>query len=124
MWRIYYDDGSTFDSRDGQPWQAPGHGVICIVQPDPHPPNYSVNTQVLRGHPYYWYHVEWGYWMHSDRDGALDQLTADRKNVVCALKQGRWASYADYDAIVTRALADPDFAPKSGSSKSETRYQE
>jgi hypothetical protein len=29
-WRIYYDNGSTFDSLQGEPEQAPSIGVICI----------------------------------------------------------------------------------------------
>ena len=33
-WRIYYDDGMTFDSSDGEPCDAPGHGVIAIVEKD------------------------------------------------------------------------------------------
>lgn len=123
-WRIYYDDFSTFDSTMGQPWESPGRGVVCIVQVDPNHPNYNVNTQILRGHPYYWFDIEWGYWMHSDRDGVLDQFISDRKDVKKALKQGRWASYADYHAIVDLAKKDPDFLEKSGSSLAETRYVE
>lgn len=30
MWRIYYADGSTFDSNQGEPWQAPASGVVII----------------------------------------------------------------------------------------------
>lgn len=31
-WRIYYADGSTFDNQDGAPSDAPGLGIIVIVQ--------------------------------------------------------------------------------------------
>jgi len=27
MWRIYYDNGSTFDSTQGEPHEAPAEGV-------------------------------------------------------------------------------------------------
>lgn len=123
-WRIYYDDASTFDSTQGEPWQAPGRGVICIVQVDPSPVMYSVNTQVLRGHPYYWYHREWGYWLHSDRDGFIDQLCADRKDVVCAIKMGRWVAHDYYRDVVEKAKTDPDFPKKSGDSLVEQRYKD
>jgi len=32
QWRIYYDNGSTFDSLQGEPWQAPPSGVVVINQ--------------------------------------------------------------------------------------------
>lgn len=30
-WRVYYDDGSTFDSDDGSAYQAPALGVQVIA---------------------------------------------------------------------------------------------
>ena len=123
-WRIYYSDGTTFDSNQGEPWEAPGRGIICIVQPDPSPMMQNVNTQVLRGHPYYWYHREWGYWLHSDRDGFIDQFNNDREDVVCALKMGRWADFVKYYKIIDRANNDPDFPKKSGVHKAERRYRD
>ena len=30
LWRIYYADGSTYDSTQGTPDTAPSIGVICI----------------------------------------------------------------------------------------------
>ncbi len=123
-WRIYYDDGTLFDNTDGEPWEAPGRGIICVVQIDPKPMMYSVNTQVMQGHPFYWYHKGWGYWMHSDRDGMLDQLTADRDNNICAVKMGRWADFHKFREIYDRAQNDPDFPKKSGTAKSEQRYKD
>lgn len=35
LWRVYYADGTTFSSLDGEPWQAPATGVIVIVQRNP-----------------------------------------------------------------------------------------
>lgn len=123
-WRIYYDDGLTFDNIAGKPWEAPGRGVICIVQPDPSPMMQNVNTQVLRGHPFYWYHRDWGYWLHSDRDGLLDQLTNDRADVICAVKMGRWTDFKKYYKIIDRANNDSDFYKKSGEHKAERRYSD
>jgi hypothetical protein len=123
-WRIYYDDDTTFDNSQGEPWEAPGRGIICVVQIDPSPLMHSVNTQILQGHPFYWYHRGWGYWLHSDRDGFIDQLTNDRKNEVCAIKMGRWVDFHHYREIVDKARSDPDFPKKSGDSKSEHRYKD
>lgn len=123
-WRIYYDNDTVFDNLDGTPSQAPGRGIICIVQPDPAPLMQNVNTKILTGHPFYWWHREWGYWMHSDRDGMLDQLTADRKDVICAVKMGRWANFHKYYEILAIAKSDLDFQRKSGVHQSERRVSE
>jgi hypothetical protein len=32
QWRIYYADGSTFDSDQGEPWDAPATRVLLILQ--------------------------------------------------------------------------------------------
>lgn len=32
IWKIYYDDGSTFDSNDGEWDEAPLDGVIFVVE--------------------------------------------------------------------------------------------
>ena len=31
-WKVYYGDGSTFSSDDGEPREAPPHGVQVIVE--------------------------------------------------------------------------------------------
>jgi hypothetical protein len=118
-WRIYYDDGSTFTNLDGMPWEAPGLGVVCIVQLDPNPVEYNINTQALREATFYWYHRKWGYWLPSDIYGMLDQLTHDQKDWVCAVRFGRWAEHTLYREILEQAENDLDFPPKSGNSKSE-----
>ena len=35
QWRIYYADGSTFDSSQGSPWDAPATRVLVIPHRDP-----------------------------------------------------------------------------------------
>ena len=30
-WRVYYDDGSTFDSSQGSPADSPGWGVVACI---------------------------------------------------------------------------------------------
>lgn len=113
-WRIYYDDDTTFDNTQGEPWEAPGRGVVCIVQIDPSPRMYNVNTQVLMESPFFWYHREFGYWFRSEQNGLIDQLTNDRKNIVCAVKLGRWTDFTHYREILYRANNDKDFVKKSG----------
>lgn len=115
-WRIYYADGSTFDSTMGDPWEAPGLGVVCIVQGDP---------DTGRGVQSRW---DWYAWRRDTRDwwghdgfGILDQLTADRLDRVAAVKAGRTVSSEDYGRLFALANADPDFAPRSAYRPGERR---
>lgn len=101
-WRIYYDDGATFDSSQGTPQEAPGLGVQVIVQPDP-----DVGRVVLTRFDWYYYRFDLEQWWASDYFGLLDQLTSDRAGVVGAVKAGRNAG--DYDRILKVATKDPDF---------------
>jgi hypothetical protein len=106
-WRIYYDDGSTFDSDHGKPEQAPPHGVICI----PHPHD-GVGRVILHGWDwYYWIPSENG-WQGSDLHGLLDRLLHGLE--VVALKQGRTIPNPRFSELYRRASMDPDFPIKTG----------
>lgn len=105
-WRIYYDDGSTFDNRDGEPHQAPGLGVQAIAQHDP-----RAGRHVLTRFDWYYYRRDQNTWWASDLFGLLDQLTSDTEHRVTAVRAGRNA--AAYDRILERAMRDPDLPAKS-----------
>lgn len=111
-WRIYYDDGSTFDSAQGEPHEAPGLGVQAVVQVDE-----RVGRVILTRFDWYYYRADLREWWASDLFGLLDQLTSDTRGVVLAVRAGRNA--AAYDAILARAHGDPDFPPKSARLVSE-----
>lgn len=113
MWRIYYDDGSTFDSRDGKPEDAPPEGVICIVGYKLGGKRYIAHggavdsTAVVRGYAqFYCFDVETGEWWGMDLAGLLDRL---RRNLVHAFKEGRSIPCEQFQAIMHRAHTDPDF---------------
>lgn len=99
-WRIYYGDGSTFDSSQGSPLHAPALNVQCIVQPDP-----DVGRHVVSKFAYYWWDGEW---YGGDLFGLHDYLMRPGPKTV---KFGRTVSNAEYRAVVRRAAADPDFTP-------------
>ena len=110
MWRIYYDDGSTFDSLDGGPEDAPSAGVQCIVEPDA-----DAGRVVLNSFDWYYFHPESGCWWGSDLYGLLDKLL-NRIEVV-GVCSGRNCS--NYNEILHRATNDPDFPRKSGKVRRE-----
>ena len=66
MWRIFYDDDSTFS---GDPYDAPRQGVVCIVQ----------DSRIL------WYHDTYcwqdGCWVEHDRLGCERYLDSEKHPV-------------------------------------------
>jgi hypothetical protein len=102
MYRIYYDDGSTFD---GAVESAPCDGVIVIVQDDP-----DVGRELLHIKDFYYW--EFGRWWGSDLYGMMDYLRRPGWKKIVA---GRNTFYANYADLYRRANEDPDFAPKTGS---------
>ena len=102
-WRIYYADGTTFDSSEGTPYDAPSRGVICIVQPD-----IDVGRHLVHRFDFYWWHD--GEWYGGEIFGLFDYLASDGHKTV---KFGRTISNHQYTDIIQRAGNDPDFPRKS-----------
>lgn len=109
-WRIYYDDGPTFSSEDGDPVDAPAYGVICIVACDP-----AVNRIILNG--WDWYYYDGQEWWGGDIYGLLDRLC--HRIPTFAVCQGRTVRNEDYGRIMGLADKDPDFPPRGGRLKRE-----
>lgn len=105
-WRVFYGDGSTVDDR-ADPFEVPGVDVQAIVQADD-----DVGRFVLHGHDFHWWEPDCQQWFGGDHFGLWDYLSRPGpRKVVFARSLPNTA----YKAILARALADPDFAPKSAS---------
>ena len=105
-WRVYYADGATFSSDDGDPPDAPGYGVQAVCQPEP-----DVGLETLHAFDYYIYMR--GQWRGlCGHDGLVDHLTAHAVEVDAVLA-GRQVPRQDYQDVMRRALHDPDFPRKS-----------
>lgn len=108
-WRVYYDDGTTFDSAQGEPWQTRPFGVQVILQREP-----EVGRAVLHGWDFYVWDRSRRLWGGVDLQGLLDLLAHDIGCHLCAVRQGRTLfSHAEFQRALQSALADEDFAPKS-----------
>lgn len=115
-WRIYYEDGSTWSDLDGDEYDAPPVGVVCIVQPCP-----VRDRVIITGWNWYYFCAEpdarWRWW-GSNESGMHDQFMWHGRHRR-ALKMGRHAQ--DYEEILIRAAKDPDFAiPSEGATHSPT----
>lgn len=112
-WRIYYDDGTTFDSAQGTPYDAPADGVIAIVMPwngrhRPIAARSDRNGDPLAGENWYFWHAGELEWWGCDREGLFDQLKRNPRTTQ-AVKQGRTVSVEQFAEIIRRASNDPDF---------------
>jgi len=100
-WRIYYDDGSTFDSSMGEPHEAPSTGFICAIGYDETGKRY-----IMHGWDHYCWDVEADQWWGMDLMGVFDRL---RRNLVYAYKEGRTVKRSTWTELMVRANNDPDF---------------
>lgn len=98
-WKVLYDTGSCTGSVE----DAPGDGVIVIVQEDD-----DVGREILhRKDFYYW---ERGRWFGCDLYGLYDYLRRPGWKKVLA---GRNVEPRVYHAMMEQARVDPDFPPKT-----------
>jgi hypothetical protein len=105
-WKIFYDNGSTYH---GDPFLAPGLGVIAIVNRD------SDHGRYIRvGHDYYWY--EDSKWGGGDIFGLFDYLVRPGARKIIF---GRTTDNQTFARVYQQALDDPDFLPKTAYSYGE-----
>lgn len=112
-WRIYYDDGTTFDDTQGDPEDAPGLGVVCIVSTCP-----DLGRQIMSGWDYYYFRPSaTPPWLGADPFGLIDNLTAKPRQTR-AVKAGRTLPTKEYLAVRAVAEADEDFR-RTGAARHE-----
>ncbi len=113
-WRIYYDNGSTFDCTEGSPLDAPYDGVLCIVQPD-----ILVGRCIMHGWDWYYYVPSEEQWWGSDIFGLIDQFKRHSVDTI-AVKQGANVTNAAFMQVMHDAAEDKDFLPKTAIAKYES----
>ena len=103
-WRIYYDDGSMFDSTQGEPHEAPPEGFICAV-------GYNENGKryIMHKWDFYCWDLDNAQWWGMDIFGLMDRL---RRNKVYAFKEGRTITADQWSKISMAAADDPEFPVK------------
>ena len=97
-WRIYYADGTTFDSSQGEWANAPADGVIAVNVRYP-----ALGSRTLSGVDHY-------YALPQSLDiFQADDLGPYLRRYVPNVKFGVATYDSDHKAIVRRACKDPDF---------------
>lgn len=75
-WTLHYEDGSTFTSEQGKPYDSPGWGVIFITQDVP-------GRDVVWNEQHYIYRADRGYWTGHDDIGMIDQHVHFTPVIIC-----------------------------------------
>jgi len=119
-WRIYYGDGSTFSSEDGEPHEIPQdkrHNVmVCAVA------NIDLTGRdCWNQSDFYIYHLDLG-WFPVDWTGLLDQILHN-SHLITAVLQGRVTSAQRFQEILKQAKTDPGLPSKSADRKNERAGQ-
>lgn len=97
-WRIYYGDGSTYDSRNGSPYDAPAHNVQIIASYD------APDIKVRRGKDFYVWFEDTG-WLGMDWTGVVTSYLnrPGPQKVICGATM---PDADDYWNICKRALSE------------------
>ena len=104
IYRIYYADGSTFNSSQGDPQDAPGLGVLVIVQEHRIP-----GERAYLQHMADYYIWKSGRWQGCDLFYVWQYLFVNRDEFPKVVMAGETAVNDVYALAVRRAKDDPDF---------------
>jgi hypothetical protein len=103
-WRIYYADGSTFDSSDGTPWDVKPHGIQIILQRH-HDPCEAAFLVWMKDY-YVWKHNRW---FAVDNDGLRLYLFVENHPHHKMCMAGQTVDNETWDLLYKTVKADKDF---------------
>lgn len=98
-WRIYYADGTRWDSTFGTWEDAPTDGVVCVVVRDP-----EFGRLILNGLDYY-------YSLSDDEIGHTRDIGPQLRARARWLKFGAAVPRLEWKDALREAINDPDFPP-------------
>ena len=103
LWRIYYADGSTFDSSQGEPHEAPSEFFICALGYD----TSDGKRYCMHGWNYYRWDKDNHMWWGMDDQGLHTRLRHNGE--IYAYKEGFTVTKTLFNKITNEAHRDPDF---------------
>ncbi len=104
-WCVYYVDGSAFSNVNGEPVNAPGGGVLAVVQEDS-----TVGVLVHHQNDFYCFDEQFGGWTGMDVYGLTQYLMKPGFKVI---KIGEAMSLARYKEMIACIKKDPNLPHKS-----------
>ena len=114
-WKIWFIDGTTFDSTQGSPADAPAQGVVCIAQPD-----VETGREILNRWPAY-YRAR-GRWHRASFNSVFDRLLS--RQTVNAYLEGAIPGNSQFRSIWLAAKneIDPELGVRTGRTGDESPY--
>ncbi len=104
-WKIFYINGDTFSNENGNPEDAPGGGVLAVVQEDE-----SVGVLVHQGNTFYVFDNHYGGWYGLDRIGFVQYILRPGYKII---KVGESMSTSRYKEMIADIRKDPNLPNKS-----------
>lgn len=119
QWKIWYDDGSTFDSNDGSWEESPSRGVqvIGFLRPDTDDPKLGGRGWETASGEDFFRKTEDGH-IVACNDNAMQDYVAD---VLGIIKIGRMLSAAEFRVIFAKASKELNILNKQGFTKQERK---
>ncbi len=104
-WCIHYINGFIFDNTFGEPENAPGGGVLAVVQED-----YAVGVLVHQQNDFYCFDEQFGGWAGMDVFGLTQYLMKPGFKVI---KLGEVMSTERFKSMLAQIRSDPNLPNKS-----------
>lgn len=104
-WKIYYISGETFSNLDGEPADAPGWGVLAVVQEDE-----MVGVLVHQRSNFYCFDKQYGGWVGMDHFGLAQYIGKPGKKTI---KLGEAMDTNHYKVMISDIKNNPELPTKS-----------
>lgn len=110
-WRVYFSDGSTFDSTMGTPHDVPNKRVQTVIQKDE-----KRGRDILRMVDYFIWSPTLCRWVDIFDAAGLVQRAAIEPYLV--IRVGEYIPTPDFERILIATQSDPDFPGRTPLKKS------
>lgn len=122
LWKIYYENGTTFSNLDGSPWEAPRLGVQVIIYQDINHEDKKVGYSMLSQADYYYYEPErtdWGWW-HCSPQGMMLHLQRAKKPLILFGSMIKTQGYTKIEEKALKEMAELKIRWRRGMDKQDS----
>lgn len=98
-WQLTYENGDTFSSEEGEPWESPVAGVVLLAQP-------GKDQDILASRDHLIYREDAGRWMEVDLAGFLDQQATYGRFITCSRVTRQMPSRTEFRALYSRMVIE------------------
>lgn len=100
VWRLYYEDGTTFSDTDGEPYESPVWGCVALAQP-----HLDGSDKIMVNADYYLWRPDRGEWYQCGVDG-LDDHMAHFGHLIQCVRKTRWIPSITFNDVWATARRD------------------